>query len=132
MWDFKCLGRPGDFLQYVLEISAVNIPLLRVFFSCFHEQNKYKIRAFARCRNHTKKFINLKVGKHLLALKCTFLGSKLAKHLQSVVDEKEKLPCLLFTVLDTNLWFRNWIPIWMLNLMHSTIFDKKIFTIPPE
>ena len=52
------------------------------FGMCFHGQNKYKIEFSAHFSVCTKKLI--------------YKYSE--KHLQSIVDEKETLPCLLFLI----------------------------------
>ena len=52
---FNCLGRqcrPGQYLKFLQFCQS--ILLLRVFFSCFHRQNKYKIRVSAH--QHKKKY----------------------------------------------------------------------------
>ena len=51
------------------------------------------------------KWIKKKVRKRsILASEYTFLGQNRLKHTQLYVCEKEESPCLLFTVLNTNLF----------------------------
>ena len=49
----------------VLKISEILLKyfIFTIVFSCFHGQNKYKIRVSSHCRVHTKMLIKIKVRK---------------------------------------------------------------------
>ena len=71
------LGRPK-----VMNNSEILLKYLTLegFFSCFHGQNKYKIRDSVPCSGRTNKLINTKVIKlQIFALDCTFLGQNRLK-----------------------------------------------------
>ena len=66
--------------------------LLRVFFFMFSER-KIKINSFG-----TKKLLKIKLGKLSISFLFIFFEVKKTKHLESILVEEEKLPCLLYLI----------------------------------